>query len=449
MRYAISLLFATLSCFLIAFATPQLPKNTSNNGTDIISGQPIRPAFLSVEGSWADSVFQTLTPRERIAQLFMVAAYSSKDATHEKEIKALLEREKIGGLIFFKGTPSKQAILTNKYQALSKTPLMIAIDGEWGVSMRLDSTINYPRQMTLGAIQDPKLVEQMGKDIAQQCKELGIHVNFAPVIDINNNPNNPVINNRAFGENKENVTRLGLAYMRGMQQEGIIACGKHFPGHGDTDSDSHKSLPKIDHSYARLDSVELYPFRALIHEGLGSMMVAHLSIPSLDNTPNQASTLSPKIVDGLLKDSLGFEGLIFTDALNMKGVSAHYNSDEINVRALLAGNDILLFPSDVTAGIDKIEEAIRNGVISQKSIDERCLKVLKAKEWVGLNKYQPIEVTNLIRRLNSSAHQGLNAKLYKKAITLIQNRDSLLPFKHLNDKKNSLFKHWRNITKCL
>ncbi|WP_051568444.1 glycoside hydrolase family 3 N-terminal domain-containing protein [Crocinitomix catalasitica] len=393
------------------------------------------PAFLSVKSTWADSVFNSLTPRERIAQLFMVAAYSNKEVAHEKSIATLLEKEKIGGLIFFKGTPTAQANLTNRYQSISKTPLMIAIDGEWGLAMRLDSTVSYPRQMTLGAIQDESLLYKMGTDIAAQCKTMGIHVNFAPVIDVNNNPANPVINNRAFGEEKLNVTKLGMAYMNGMQDAGIIACGKHFPGHGDTDTDSHKALPTIMHSYERLNDIELYPFRQLIKGGLASMMVAHLSIPSLDDTPDQASTLSNKIVNGLLKDSLGFEGLIFTDALNMNGVSAHYNSDEINVKAILAGDDILLFPANVSAGIDKIEAAILSGELSQAVIDERCLKVLKAKEWVGLNQYQPIDTKNLIPRLNLDSYNGLNKNLNKSALTLIKNERDILPFKDLSDKK--------------
>jgi len=287
------------------------------------------PEFLNVNGGWADSVFQSLTPDERIAQLFMVAAYSNKGADHIKKVTLLVSKYKIGGLIFFKGGPIREAKLTNHYQSKAKTPLFIAIDGEWGVSMRLDSTTVYPRQMMLGAIQNDKLIYQMGKQIANQCKLLGIHINFAPVIDINNNPKNPVINNRSFGELKHQVTKLGIAYMKGMQDNNIIACGKHFPGHGDTDSDSHKTLPIINHDFNRLDSLELYPFKALINEGLMSMMVAHLYIPKLDNTLNQASTLSPKIVNGLLKDSLGFEGLIFTDALNMKGVSKYYQQKYI------------------------------------------------------------------------------------------------------------------------
>ena len=393
------------------------------------------PAFLEVKSTWADSIFNTLTPDERIAQLFMVAAYSNKGIEHVKKIEKLVSDYKIGGLIFFKGGPNREAKLTNYYQSKAKTPLFIAIDGEWGVSMRLDSTTKYPRQMMLGAIQNDQLIYQMGEQIANQCKLLGIHINFAPVIDVNNNPKNPVINNRSFGENKEQVAKLGIAYMNGMQNNGIIACGKHFPGHGDTDSDSHKTLPIINHDYQRLDSLELYPFKQLINEGLMSMMVAHLYIPKLDNTLNQASTLSPKIVNGLLKDSLGFKGLIFTDALNMKGVSKYYAPGEVDVKAVLAGNDILLFPENVPVGIKKIKEAIAKGQITQKEIDDRCLKILKAKEWAGLNHYQPINFEGLIDKLNPVENVVLNRALADESITLVQNKDSILPFKRLDSIK--------------
>jgi beta-N-acetylhexosaminidase len=407
----------------------------SFSNTDNFTYQPKDPAFLSVKSGWADSVFKSLTPDERIAQLFMVAAYSNKDQAHYTEIANLVKNYKIGGLIFFKGSPYKQAHLTNYYQKNAKTPLMIAIDGEWGLSMRLDSTVVYPRQMMLGAIQNEKLIYEMGRQIAAQCKIMGIHVNFAPVIDVNNNAKNPVINNRSFGEVKEHVAKLGIAYMKGMQDLKVMACGKHFPGHGDTDVDSHLGLPTINHDYARLDSLELYPFKKLIEQGLASMMVAHLYIPVLDNTTNQASTLSPKIVNGLLKDSLGFEGLIFTDALNMKGVSSFYEPGIVDVKALIAGNDVLLFAEDVPVAITKIKEAIQKGEISQAEIDARCLKILKAKEWVGLNKYQPIDTKNLIENLNLPESEVLNRKLAKESITLIHNVENELPLKRTDTLK--------------
>lgn len=405
-----------------------MPGQFTLSKTDNFTYTTKTPGFLNVKSGWADSVFNSLTPDERIGQLFMVAAYSNKDEAHYAEITKLVRDYKIGGLIFFKGTPYKQAQLTNHYQKNAKTPLMIAIDGEWGLSMRLDSTAVYPRQMMLGAIQDEKLIYEMGRQIALQCKALGIHINFAPVIDVNNNAKNPVINNRAFGEVKERVARLGIAYMKGMQDQRVMACGKHFPGHGDTDMDSHVSLPTIPHDYSRLDSLELYPFKALIREGLASMMVAHLYIPKLDDTPNQASTLSSKIVTDLLKDSLGFEGLIFTDALNMNGVASYYEPGEVDVRAILAGNDVLLFAQDVPVAIARIKDAIAKGQITQEEIDQRCLKILKAKEWVGLNHYKPIQTENLFENLNLPETEVLNRKLAKASLTLIHNPFNELPY---------------------
>ncbi len=408
--------------FLICFG---FITNTSTQG----------PPFYDSKSHWADSVIKTLSPEERIAQLFMVAAYSNKDKTHVNEIKKLVKQYKIGGLIFFQGGPARQAILTNQYQALSKVPLFVAIDAEWGLSMRLDSTTRFPRQMTLGAIQNDSLIYNMGEEIARQCKRMGMQINFAPDVDINNNPLNPVIGTRSFGENKYNVTKKALMYMKGMQNNGVLANAKHFPGHGDTDSDSHKTLPTIKSSRARLDTLELYPFRELISQGLGSMMVAHLSIPALDTTPNQPSTLTKKIVAGLLKDTMSFKGLVFTDALNMKGVSKFYKPGEVELKALLAGNDVLLFPEDVPTAIKKIKAAIDSGLVSQTEIDERCLKILKAKDWSGLSRYSKIKTKNLYKDLNPISADVLNRKLTEASLTLLQNKNDIIPIQHLDSVK--------------
>ncbi len=393
------------------------------------------PPFYTSNTRWADSVFKTLTPDERIGQLFMVAAYSNKDKAHVKEIKELVDKYKIGGLIFFQGGPVRQAIQANCYQSCSKVPLFMSMDAEWGLAMRLDSTTKFPRQMTLGAIQNDSLIYEMGVEIARQTKRLGMQINFAPDIDINNNPLNPVIGNRSFGENKYNVTKKALMYMKGMQDNQVMACGKHFPGHGDTDSDSHKTLPTIKSSRARLDTLELYPFKELIAQGLGSMMVAHLSIPALDTTKNQASTLTKSIVTGLLKDTLGFKGLIFTDALNMKGVSKFYKPGEVEVKALIAGNDVLLFPEDVPTGIKEIQAAIERGEISQADIDERCMKILLAKQWAGLNHYSKIKLKNLYENLNTPQAELINRKLTEASLTLLQNKNNILPLQHLDSVK--------------
>lgn len=393
------------------------------------------PPFYLINSNWADSVFKTLTPDERIAQLFMVAAYSNKDKNHFDDIKELVTKYKIGGLIFFQGGPVRQAVQTNCYQSCSKVPLFVAIDAEWGLAMRLDSTTKFPRQMTLGAIQDEKLIYDMGAEIARQCKRIGMQINFAPVVDINNNPLNPVISNRSFGEDKYNVTRKALMYMKGMQDNGVLANAKHFPGHGDTDSDSHKTLPTVKASRQRLDSLELYPFKELFAQGLGSIMVAHLSIPALDTTKNQASTLTKKIVTGLLKDSLGFKGLIFTDALNMKGVSKFYKPGEVDVKALIAGNDVLLFAEDVPTAIIEIKKAIERGEISQEEIDKRCMKILLAKQWSGLNHYQKIKIKNIYTDLNTPQADLINRKLTQASLTLLQNKNNVIPLQNLDTLK--------------
>jgi len=402
--------------------------------THLNAQQP--PAFLQLPDTrWADSVFKSLTPDERLAQLFMVAAYSNKDAAHVKAVSELVKTHKVGGLIFFQGGPLRQANLTNKYQKLAKTPLLISIDGEWGLAMRLDSTVKFPKQMTLGAIGNDSLIYEMGLDIARQCRRLGIHVNLAPVADVNNNALNPVIGVRSFGEDKTKVARKAAMYMKGLQDGGVLANAKHFPGHGDTDVDSHKALPAILHSRGRMDSLELYPFRELISQGLGSMMVAHLFIPAYDTTKNTATTLSKNVVTGLLKEEMGFKGLVFTDALNMKGVSEFYAPGQVDVKALLAGNDVLLFAEDVPRAIRMIREAVAKGEISQEEIDARCRKILYAKQWCGLNKKKTVATKNLYQDLNRPGSDWLNRRLAEASVTLLQNKDQLLPLMRLDTLK--------------
>ncbi|MFM1876896.1 MAG: hypothetical protein RL266_2633, partial [Bacteroidota bacterium] len=391
-----------------------------------------RPVFYKhKEKAWVDSVFNSLTPDERLAQLFMVAAYSNRDTSHVAELEKLIREQKIGGLIFFQGGPVRHAVMQNYLQSISEVPLMIAMDAEWGVGMRLDSTIDYPRQMTLGAIQNDSLLYGFGVEVARQMKRLGMHINFAPVVDVNSNADNPVIGTRSFGENKIRVAEKGIAVMNGMQDNRIMACAKHFPGHGDTDSDSHYTLPVIKHSYTRIDSLELYPFKQVTKAGMGSMMVAHLYIPELDSTENQASTLSPKIVNGLLKDSLGFEGLIFTDALNMKGVSQYYGPGEVELMAFLAGNDVMEFAEDVPKAMELIRAAVDSGLISQEEIDARCRKVLNAKAWFGLDHYRPVKLENLTSDLNNSQARAVNEQLVAASLILLQNKNAV-PIKKLD-----------------
>ncbi len=378
---------------------------------------------------WTDSIMQTLTPRERIGQLFMVAAYSNRDEKHFRQIDSLVATYGIGGLIFMQGGPVRQANLTNRWQKMAHVPLLLSMDAEWGLAMRLDSVSRFPKQMTLGALPSDSLVYKMGREIALQCKRIGMQVNFAPVADVNNNPANPVINMRSFGEGKELVTQRAIAYMRGMQDEHVLATGKHFPGHGDTDADSHLALPVINQSRGRLDSLELYPFRQLFNAGLGSVMVAHLYVPSLDTTTNLATTLSPKVVTDLLRTELKYKGLVFTDALNMKGVASFYTPGAVDVKALLAGNDMLLFSEDVPVAMNLIDSALVKGEITQLEIDEHCRKILQAKEWSGLNRLSKVSTVNLFNDLNPGSSTKLIREIKRQAMTLIRNDNNVLPLK--------------------
>lgn len=375
---------------------------------------------------WVDSVFNSLNQEERIAQLMLVRA-NDPGKPYDKRVDKWIKKYNIGGVTFFKGGPVAQAKVTNKWQAEAKTPLLISIDGEWGLAMRLDSTISYPLQMTLGAIEDDSLIYRMGKQIAEECHRIGIQLNFAPVVDINSNPKNPVIGMRSFGSDKHDVSEKGMAYMNGLQNEGILATAKHFPGHGDTDMDSHKTLPVIPHDSIRLDSVELYPFKKLINSGLRGIMIAHLYMPAFEIQENTPTTLSYNVTTKLLQQKLGFNGLVVTDGLEMQGVRKYYKAGEIEVKALQAGNDILLLPPEVPTAIKAIQNAIKEGRLSDSLINERCKKVLKYKYMAGLNIVQPIKIEGIYEDLNSKKGQRLRSELFEKAITLVQNHDSIIP----------------------
>ena len=381
---------------------------------------------------WVDSVMNSLTLREKIAQLFMVAAYSNRDQEHVDEIMELVTEQRIGGLCFFQGGPVRQANLTNQYQQAANVPLLISMDAEWGLGMRLDSAISYPRQMMLGAMADNRLIYHMGADIAKQLKRLGVHINFAPVIDVNNNPQNPVINTRAFGEEREAVTQKGLAYMLGLQDNGVLASAKHFPGHGDTDTDSHKDLPFLNHSRERIDSLELYPFSKLIQNGVASVMVGHMEIPALEREKRLASSLSKNIVTNLLSHELGFNGLVITDALNMKGVSEYYKPVELNYLALEAGNDIILFPSEVKESISKIEKEVKRGRFPKEEIERRCRKVIEAKYRVGLNRYEPIQTQSLVSDINQTSSELIIRQIAEQAVTVLANKNDIIPLRNID-----------------
>ena len=384
---------------------------------------------------WVDSIMKTMNTEEKIGQLFMVAAYSNKDAEHENFIKNLVKEHHIGALIFFQDQAIKQAELTNEYQSLARIPLLIGIDGEWGLRMRLKKTVAFPYNMALGAIRDNRLLEAMGKQMGTHMKREGVHINFAPVVDVNTNPLNPVIGNRSFGEDTKNVTAKAIAFTKGIQSENIMACAKHFPGHGDTAQDSHKTLPSVNHDRARLDSVELYPYREIFKEGIGSAMIGHLSVPALEPNVNLPSSLSPNIITGLLKEEMGFQGLIVTDALNMKGSADFTSSEEINLQAIIAGNDLLDVPLKVVKSIELFKKAVKEGRLTEERLNEAVTKVLMTKYWAGLHTYKPIKIDHLLEDLHTVEDDLLNRKLVENSITLVQNKNDVLPIKNLSKNK--------------
>ncbi|MDI9257111.1 glycoside hydrolase family 3 N-terminal domain-containing protein [Flavobacterium sedimenticola] len=386
------------------------------------------------ENRWVDSIYNQMTFDEKVGQLFMVAAYSNKDTLHTNAIKKLVRDYKIGGLIFFQGGPKRQARLTNQYQSLAKIPLFIGIDAEWGMSMRLDSTFRYPFNMTLGAIRDLKLVEKVGEAMGKESKRMGVHFNFAPVLDINTNPKNPIIGYRSFGENKVNVTEHAIALLKGVQGQGIFSTGKHFPGHGDTSTDSHSTLPVVNASLAHLENVELYPYKRMFDEGLVSVMVAHLNVPSLEPRPGYPTSISQPVVTGLLKKELNFDGLIFTDALNMKGASNFKKPGDIDLEAFLAGNDILLFAENVPLAVEKLCVAYQDSLFTEDRLAESVKKILRYKFKAGLHRYKPVEEINLFHDVNPKSNLALQYELYENAVTVVKNDGEILPIKNVNQK---------------
>ncbi len=393
----------------------------------------IQPAFLTqYNKQWVDSVFNSLTLEEKIGQLLMPRGNVSGKA-HEIEKLAMWVKEyKIGGIVFFAGPPTVQARLTNYLQSISKVPMFIGEDFEWGLAMRMDSTDRYPYQMSLGAMQgNESLIKEMGTEIGLQCKRLGVHINYAPVVDVNNNMENPVINFRSFGSDKDIVAKKGLAYMEGLQSQHIIATAKHFPGHGDTDVDSHKDLPIIAHDKERLKTTELFPFQVLINQGLSGIMTAHLDVPAFEPSQGLAATFSKNIVSTLLRDTMGFQGLTFTDAMDMKGAIKNFPNGEAMVKALLAGNDILETFEDVPAAIIAIKKAILDGTLTMASIDDKVRKILKAKSWVGLDTYMPVNLESLVPDLNTKKTDLLNRKFAEESLTLIKNEKNIIPIADL------------------
>jgi len=384
---------------------------------------------------WVDSIYDNMTVDEKFGQLFMVDLFSSDPQSKINRIKDLIKHYHIGGVIFSKGGPVRQAKINNEFQELSKIPLMIGMDAEWGLSMRLDSTYAFPWNMTLGAIEDNEIVEEVGRRIGKHAKRMGVHINFAPVVDINTNPKNPIIGNRSFGEDKDNVTQKAVAFLKGMQSQGVLGSAKHFPGHGDTDMDSHKTLPTIDFSRERLDTLELYPYEMMINEGISSVMIGHLNVPALEPRMNFPSSLSYGIVTELLQEQMGFNGLVFTDALNMKGVSDYKKPGEVELAAFLAGNDILLIPEDVPKALDYLLTAYEEEIITEKRLAHSVKKILYAKYKVGLNNYKPVNIHYLVDELNTIKDDLVYSEAMANALTVIKNEEGVLPVKNLQNKK--------------
>lgn len=385
---------------------------------------------------WVETQYDSMSLEERVGQLFMISIASNQNKTATDRVKELIKEHHIGGVIFSKGGPLRQAKLTNEYQSASKTPLLIGMDAEWGLAMRLDSTYAFPWNMTLGAIKDSMVVEKVGFQIGKHAKRLGVHINFAPDIDVNNNPQNPIIGNRSFGEDPFNVAQKGIAFMKGMERAGVLSCGKHFPGHGDTATDSHKALPIINSTRQRLDSIELYPFKSLIDSGLSSVMVAHLDVPHVEiMREGLPSTLSEQVISGLLKSELGFQGLVITDALNMKAVSEFAPEGEVELQAFLAGNDLLLMPENVLQAKEKLMEAYDNGRLTEARLSKSVKKILMAKYKAGLSSYEAVQLDSLYEDLNLVENDVIYEEAIENAITVVKNNFSLLPIKRLENKK--------------
>ncbi|WP_312088825.1 glycoside hydrolase family 3 N-terminal domain-containing protein [Chryseobacterium sp.] len=413
------LLFNTLF-FVIIFgsnvAAQYQPKNISK-------------ADLKKAEEWVNKTYDNLSQDEKLGQLFIVALYTNKDENHISQIRNIVVNDKIGGLILMQDDAAREISLVNEFQQKSKIPLMIGMDAEWGVYQRIAKAHKFPWAMTLGAIQDKELIYEMSSKIAEDCKRMGINWDFAPVVDVNTNPNNPIIGNRSFGSDVSNVTKSALSYANGLQDHQILAAIKHFPGHGDTNTDSHLDLPVVSHHLDRLNSVELAPFKSLMNKGIGGVMVAHLYVPSLESEKGIPASISKNIITGLLKEKLNYKGLIITDALNMGAVANKYKPGELDALAFKAGNDIMLFSQGVSEGKRLIQKAIDNGEISQLRVEESVKKILLTKYFLGLHQYTPRNPENIDFDLNNDSHKKIVQNLYSNALTLLKDEKKLLPLK--------------------
>lgn len=410
---------AYTSLFIVALISPKVkaqyqPKNTSEED-------------LKKARQWVDKTYKNLSQDEKLGQLFIVALYTNKGEDYISRIRNIVSNDKIGGLILMQDDPAREINLVNEFQQKSKVPLMIGMDAEWGLFQRIATAHKFPWAMTLGAIQDKSLVYQMSAKIAEDCHRMGINWDFAPVVDVNTNPNNPIIGNRSFGSEVDNVINSALSYSNGLQDNNILAAIKHFPGHGDTSTDSHLDLPVVSHNLERLNTIELAPFKALMDKGIGGVMVAHLYVPSLESGKGIPASVSKNIITGVLKEKLGYKGLIITDALNMGAVANKYKPGELDALAFKAGNDIMLFSQGVSEGKKLIQKAIDKGEIPQSRVEESVKKILLTKYFLGLTQYTPKNPDNINADLNNESHKTLVQNLYANALTLIKDDKKLLP----------------------
>lgn len=396
------------------------------------------PPFLEVENRWADSILMSLNLEEKIGQLIMVTTYPSQGQANEEQLFSWIKNQHIGGVLFLKSSPYELALRANQYQAAAKVPLFVALDAENGLSFRLDSVVRYPHLLGLGALCSDTLIYQMGREIGQQCKSLGVNLNFAPVVDINSNPDNPIINYRSFGENHQRVAQKSWALASGMQDEGILVSAKHFPGHGDTGYDSHLILPVVDRNYAQLDSSDFYPFKFCIDSGINGIMSAHINLSEIDRSGLPA-TLSKRVMCDILNDSLGFKGLVFSDGMNMKGITQHYNEGKAAVKALQAGVDVIEFVLNPDVVIQAVLKAIRKGDLSESDIDHKCKKVLLAKKWLGLDTYRPVDLARLDVQINKAQYRLTARLLYEQSLTVLKNNYNLIPLQRIDTLKVASF----------
>ncbi|KUG10771.1 glycoside hydrolase [Elizabethkingia sp. HvH-WGS333] len=407
--------FLTISVFLSPeYSAQYQPKN-------------INKQELEKARQWVDKTYNSLSQDEKLGQLFITALYTNKDQNHINFVRQLVNKEKIGGIILMQDNAAQEIDLVNEFQESSRIPLLIGMDAEWGLYQRIAAAHKFPWAITLGAIQDDKLVYEMASKIASDAKRMGVNWDFAPVVDVNTNPSNPIIGNRSFGSDVQNVIRKGLAYSNGLQDNGVLAAIKHFPGHGDTDKDSHMDLPVVKHNIDRLNNTELAPFKALMDKNVGGVMVAHLYVPALESKSGIPASVSYSIITDLLKKKFGYQGLIITDALNMGAVASRYKAGELDKKAFAAGNDIMLFSQGVSEGKKLIQQAIDSGEIPQSRIEESVKKILLTKYYLGLTNFKKISTNNINSDLNNGSHAQLSEKLYANALTLLKNDQKLLP----------------------